>query len=224
MLIFLISLFLLVLFFLLTALKVQIQYRLEGPGFFSITKVETWFVFAGLSLKVSLLRNPLLIFFRNFFKEIDNFFRKIWSADKKGDIEKGIGAGQKALRRLKDYLTFFLDRELLHILSRTLKIRCLYLFWRTEYGLGDPAYTAVFNGLIWTLKGMLIHLLDDLVYFEDELLLDVEPDFHDFNFSTSFCGIFFLPLGNIILTISRLFLHRIRSSIKKRFHNVNQVI
>ena len=35
----------------------------------------------------------------------------------------------------------------------------------------------VFNGLIWTLKGMLIHLLDDLVYFEEGILLDVDARF-----------------------------------------------
>ena len=84
MLIFLISLFLLVLFFLLTALKVQIQYRLEGPGFFSITKVETWFVFAGLSLKVSLLRNPLLIFFRNFLRRLITFSGRSGQQIRKG--------------------------------------------------------------------------------------------------------------------------------------------
>lgn len=219
----LISLFLFIIVFLLTSLKIQIQYRLEDTGLFSVTEIETWFTVAGLSIKVSLFKNPLLKFFKNFFRELDGFFRKIWSAEKRGDIEEGVGAGKKALTRLKDFLSFFFDRELLNILARSLHIRCHYLYWRTEHGLADPAYTAVFNGLIWILKGLLLRILDELVYFEEQIILDVKPDFYNLKFSTSICGIFSLPLGNIILTIIRVFLHRILSSIKDRRYNTTEL-
>lgn len=220
----LISLFLFFLIFLLTSLKIRIEYRLEDNGLISVTEIDTWFVIAGLPIRVSLFRNPLLAFFRDFFRGLDDFFRKMWPGDKKEDIEKGFGAAKKALGRLKDYLAFFFDRELLNILSNNLQIKCHHLCWITEQGLADPAYTAIFYGLIWSVKGMLLRILDELVYFEEEIKVEVIPDFHSLKFSTSFCGIFSLRLGNIIYTISKVFLHRILSSLKDRIYNRSEII
>lgn len=224
MLVLLIALFLFLLFFLMTSLKVRIQYRLEDKDFTSVTEIDTWFLVAGLPIRVSLLENPLLNFFRDFFRGLDDVFRRIWSRDRKEDVEQGFGAVTKALGRLKDYLALFFDRDLLHILSSNLHIRCHYLYWRTEQGLTDPAYTAIFNGIIWTVKGIFLKILDELVYFEEGIILDVIPDFHELKFSTSFCGIFSLPLGNIIYTISRVFLHRAVTSIKNWKYNATEIV
>lgn len=224
MLIFLIPLFLFILLFFFSSIKVKLEYKREEPDTPFVLEFYSWITFFGLPIRISFLRNRIISFIRKLFKEIDEFFFSIHSFKIKGEMGEGLEQGNRQIENLKKLIGFILDRELVNLLFSNLKIKCHKLNWRTEHGLADPAYTAILNGFIWMLKGLIVRLIDELLFYKDNIYLDVVPDFYDLKISTSFSGIFSVRVGNIMFTMIKVFLYRTLSSFKFREYNLQKLL
>ncbi|MGM9571699.1 MAG: DUF2953 domain-containing protein [bacterium] len=77
-----------------------------------------------------------------------------------------------------------------------------------SFGTGNPAYTGILNGLLWSLVSvMLSRLLPFLGSWGSNPQLILHPDFQKKTFSLKLDCIFYLPFGHLIdIVTSRLYL------------------
>lgn len=86
--------------------------------------------------------------------------------------------------------------------------KCVYFYCRTSFGLRNPAYTGFIAGSLWTVKGVLNGVVNNLFNFKSHPLIEVEPKFNIIQpVEIEVNSIFEFQLGNIISTgIKLLFL------------------
>jgi len=89
---------------------------------------------------------------------------------------------------LKKYIKY------IHILKK-LNIRWEYFNLESDYGLGDPAYTAISYGIIWSILGTFITAFDI-----KEPLVKLNPDCNKKVLTLNIESIFSIYIGNIIHT------------------------
>lgn len=213
MLIYLVPIFLfLVLYF---PLNIKVEYSREGQNDDFKLELYTFIRLFGITICIPYLQNRVFDFFTEIFAEIDLLFLNI-KGEKDKEIEKEVEWNNEQIEKLKKLLTVIFDRDLVNLLFSNLKIHCHHLKWKTEFGLADPAYTAIVNGFIWTLKGVFIKLTDELLLFKNQVKLIIEPDFYNVKFSTFFIGIFSNRIGNIIITMIKVLLYKIKSTLKSK--------
>lgn len=79
-------------------------------------------------------------------------------------------------------------------------IRCHDLKWKTEVGLGDPAYTGMASGLVWGVKGLAYGIFRSSIgEMKSRPLFDVRPCFDAVCLRVDFRCIFDLRVGHIII-------------------------
>lgn len=71
--------------------------------------------------------------------------------------------------------------------------------WETRLGTGDPASTAIVNGIIWGVKATAYSMLSRWVHFRAKPYFLVVPDYNKATLAVAFDGIFRFRLGQIIL-------------------------
>ncbi|MFP4017338.1 MAG: DUF2953 domain-containing protein [Halanaerobiales bacterium] len=218
MLIYIIPFFVSVIFLIVMILPVnmKIEYsRRDQDDKFKLD-IYTFTKLFGLSIYIPILNNKLLSFFTEFFAEVDLFFLNKKSYKGDVDIEKEIDWENIHLDKVKKTLGLIMDKKLNTIIINNLKLRCKFLYWKTDYGWSNPALTGISNGFIWMFKGVIINILSTLLKFINTPELDVKPDFDTEKFSTHFSGIFSLLLGNIILTTMKVIFYKLSGLKIKR--------
>ncbi len=223
MLIYIILVFLLLFIIMLyTPINVRIEYSRKGQDDNFKLDIYTFVKFIGFSIHIPFLENRFLLTFTKLFAEIDMFFIKINSRQEKLDtaFEKEIEWENIQMNNIKKVFKILMDKTLNEIIINTLQIKCKKFSWDTEYGLSNPAYTGISNGFIWMFKGILLEFANELLTFLCEPELVVKPDFYKKNFSTHFSGIFFLRLGNIILTVIKGLLYKLSNLNYKIFFSL----
>ena len=110
-------------------------------------------------------------------------------------------------------LTYFLPRRVLpwvHVagwLER--KIRFIKIFWSTRIGLGDAAATAMFVGVGWGVKGILLSLAEQNYGLPGKgTKIEVIADYQQAGFATHLDCIFKLRIGHIIRATLLGYIHR----------------
>lgn len=218
MLIYLIPFFIFIIFLIIYTLPVNIKIeysRIEEDDEFRLD-IYTFIRFLGMSIYIPYFNNKLIAFFTEFFAEIDLFFLKKKSNYKNVDIEEEVEWEKIHLDKLKKILFLIMDKNLNRIIFDNLKIYCKSFYWRTEYGMSNPAITGISNGLFWILKGIIVQVISIILNFNNPPELYVKPDFDEEKFSTYFSGIFSLHLGNIILTTMKILIYKLdRIKIKR---------
>lgn len=214
MLIYLIPIFILIILYLPVSLKIEYQREEEGDGF--NLELYTFLELFGISIQVPYLKNRIFIFLSELISEIDYFFIILRFNETNRELGDKIKQNNKQIEEIKKVISLLTDRELIGTIFRFLRIKCLKLYWETNYGTTDPAYTAVLNGFIWTVKGIIIMICDELLSFKRDVELFVNPDFYNLKLSTNFTGIFTTRLGNIIITIVNIILLKIRTTVNFR--------
>lgn len=82
---------------------------------------------------------------------------------------------------------------------------CEQLIWKTSYGAGDAGMTGVINGMLWTIKGLMMTRLKKRVIFIKKPIINVNPIFGADHLKVNFQCIFSIRLGNVINTIRNLY-------------------
>ncbi len=89
---------------------------------------------------------------------------------------------------LKKYINY------IHILEK-LNIKWDYFHLESDYGLGDPAYTAILYGILWSILGTFINAFNI-----KEPIIKLNPDCNKKVLTLNIESIFSIYLGNIIHT------------------------
>jgi len=197
----------LIILYLPVSLKIEYQREEEGDGF--NLELYTFLELFGISIQIPYLKNRIFLFLSELISEIDYFFIIFRFSEANRELGDKIKQNNKQIENIKKAIFLLSDRELMGTVFRFLRIKCLKFYWETNYGATDPAYTAVLNGFIWTVKGIIIKICDDLMRFKRNVELFVKPDFYHLKLSTYFTGIFTTRLGNIIITIVNIILLKI---------------
>lgn len=84
------------------------------------------------------------------------------------------------------------------------KIKLEYMQWHSTVGMDHAAYAGLFSGFLWTVKGVLIGILDHLVDIRSNPNLDISTVFDLTEFETECECIFSLRLGQAIYTLNKV--------------------
>lgn len=107
------------------------------------------------------------------------------------------------LRKLPIYLKngiSYLNRYQSALRRFCKSIRCHRLSWKTTIGLGDPAFTGMATGAVWSLKGFVYRVFRSNVgYMLKPPEFSVVPCFNDTCFKLDFNCIFDMRIGHIII-------------------------
>lgn len=212
LLIIIILLFLL-LFFLPLEIKIDYKRQAEDDSF----KLDVYPLLRllGIRIRIPLIRSSLLKLLTEFWVKIDSLIFKIWPGHQVISLEKEINWRQLKLNKLKKIVGSAFDFKLSDLIFKTLKIKCQRMGWEIEFGWADPALTGISNGLIWAILGMLLRSLELKIDFVEEPLISVKPNFKQEILLLRFNGIFSVLIGNIILTVIRVMIYKIKGGSKK---------
>jgi hypothetical protein len=216
MLVLLVSSFLSGLFILIVFLPlgIEINYRRTGKNDSLNLNLYILFRFTGLRIRIPYLKNRFITLFTEIVAEIDSLLFRLLPTKGELEVKEKIDWTEFEPVKLKQLLSLVLDRELMSIITRTLKITCYRFSWITEYGLFNPALTGVFNGLFWTIKGIILNLVTSSVSFNRNPDIEIHPDFYNQKFKTELKGIFSARLGNIILTVLKVFFYKLKGGTR----------
>jgi len=136
---------------------------------------------------------------------------KIYPFFSKAGISLGIPDNKKNTSgRINSIFRLINNKEVIFLILKTLNLKCRKFYWKTELGLSDPALTGIASGIIWGIKGTLTGLINNYITLIKKPELAVYPDFYHQRLSTSFEGIFSTVSGNIILTVIKIVMYKIR--------------
>lgn len=211
LLILLISFFVLLIIFSLP-LKIEFMYIRENEN--DELEINLFLIIKGLGLRINIpyFQNYLLPFFIEIRAEINNFLLKLWPGNI--ELEEEITLNDITFNKFKRLLKIIFDHQQISIIFSGLNLKCNQFCWQTDFGLGDPAYTAITNGLIYSIKGIILTVLCQKVCKLKNPVIKVNPDFYQKKFKTELKGIFSLYLGNIIFTGLNLLIYRLKGEIK----------
>lgn len=212
LLIIIILLFLL-LFFLPLEIKIDYKRQAEDDSF----KLDVYPLLRllGIRIRIPLIRSSLLKLLTEFWVKIDSLIFKIWPGHRVISFEKEINWRQLKLNKLTKIVGSAFDFKLSDLIFKTLKIKCQRMGWEIEFGWADPALTGISNGLIWALLGMLLRSLELKIDFVEEPFISVKPNFKQEILLLRFNGIFSVLIGNIILTVIRVMIYKIKGGSKQ---------
>lgn len=129
------------------------------------------------------------------------------------------------LKKLIEISPFYRTKILLALVRRLLLINsaffkqivCQKLEWKTTFGFGDPALTAISTGSIWAAKSLLyVNLKRNVQVNFQKPLYEVHPCFTGKEFHVSFDCIFTFRFGHIITAGYKTLIVTIRSLIAQR--------
>lgn len=206
----------LIIFIIFMPVTISITYFRRGEDDDFIVDIYLFFKFLDLKIRIPYLQNSFFRFFSEVFGEIDLVFRKITVWKEPVELEKEVEWKNIELERLKKLFKLILDKRMINIISRNLNLRCGELTWETDIGWVNPALTGLSSGFIWSLKGILLAVIDNKICSleKEKVEIDVNPDFYHQVFNTHFRGIFSVFTGNIILTVFKVFLYKIKGGYK----------
>ncbi|MFS0780566.1 DUF2953 domain-containing protein [Bacillus sp. 1P06AnD] len=133
-------------------------------------------------------------------------------------IKRQIDQTKKFLWAIKDAKPIISD--FLH------KVKINKLFWHSAIGTSDAALTAKISGVAWSVKGMLIALMQQTFSVRCRMDYEVMPVYHQKKSSTELECIIQIPVGKAIVTAWKLLVHyrgskKIGSTYRKQTSNVN---
>jgi hypothetical protein len=214
MLILIFSFFILILILFLP-LTIDLEYiRKKGDDSFNLN-IYVFFRFLNLNIRIPYIQSKFFGFFLNIFAEIDSFFINIIPWREKLEFEEELSWKNIHLEKLKKLIKLLTNRDLIRIIISGLNIKCLKFYWNTEYGWGNPAFTGISYGIIWTIKGTILSFLSNKVCIIPNPYIELKADFDNKKFITHFKGIFSVHLGNIILTTLRILFYNLKGGLVK---------
>ncbi|MEJ6951016.1 DUF2953 domain-containing protein [Natronospora cellulosivora (SeqCode)] len=190
--------------------NIEIQYCRKGQDDNFELKIFALVNFFAFSIKIPFLEN---YFFKNIsklFAEIDIIFMNFFLAKKEIELEQEINLQNIKVEQLKKLFSLLKQRKLASIFLSSINIRCTSLEWHTEFGFSNPALTGISNGFLWMLKGIILELTNPIINYKKDPAIKLTPSFNQEKFYTSFYGIFSFRIGNIILTILKVLIHKIK--------------
>lgn len=109
----------------------------------------------------------------------------------------------KEIGNYQNQIGSFLERHFkdLYYIGRKTSVKTLQ--WKTVLGTGDAAITGILIGVIWTIKGMLISILQNHITCEETDIL-VQPNFREQQFMTYVNSIIQIKTGHIIIAALKL--------------------
>ncbi len=203
-------LFLLLISIFFIPLGIELKYKREGKNDVIKLNIFLLFKFIGLRIKIPYLNNRFIAFFTEIVAELDSLLFKLLPVKGELKIKEKVDWVEVELVKLKQLLSFILDKELMSIIFKNLNVKCYKFSWISEFGFTNPALTGIFNGFFWSIKGIILNVVDSIVFFYTNPQVEIYPDFYDSKFNTKFEGIFSVRLGNIILTVFKIFSYKIR--------------
>ncbi|KAB2338838.1 DUF2953 domain-containing protein [Cytobacillus depressus] len=108
----------------------------------------------------------------------------------------------------QDLLNYFHDvKAILHsvvslnrIIKKFLrKVTIRQFDWHTSFGLGDAAYTGMFTGAFWAMKGSIIGVISHFMKLKTPPNLSITPQFQFALSQTSISCIFYFRIGHAML-------------------------
>ena len=125
------------------------------------------------------------------------------------------------LKKLKKYskvLKRIVNRfELILLLTHN----CSFFSWKSSFGFNNPAYTGLFTGLLWSLKGSTISILQTELQFKKLPVIEVTPDFNKIKpLKIEFEGIFTFRLGKLIITAVKISLYEFKRKVKLKWKSI----
>lgn len=85
--------------------------------------------------------------------------------------------------------------------------------WETRLGTGDPASTAIFIGVLWSVKATAYSMLSHWVNFRETPHFSVVPDYNRAHLAVALDGIFRFRLGQIILMETLVMLRKWKKGV-----------
>ncbi|MTI60781.1 MAG: DUF2953 domain-containing protein [Firmicutes bacterium] len=210
-LILLVSLFL---FLLLIPVSLEIDYSRKGADDDFRLDLFTGLRIFGFHFKIPYIENRFLLFFTELFAEIDAIFINIWHKKKDIELEKEVSWQEIQFKKLSRVIAVLLNKQLNELIINTIHLKAKEVSWETEFGLADPALTGISNGLLWFIKCLLIQLAEKRIDFIKKPRLSIKPNFKQRGFKTSFHGIFLLTIGNIIFTVIKIIVYRVKGGYR----------
>lgn len=202
-------------FILIIPITIELEYKSRGEDDRFVLNIFTILGIPGLSIRLPYINNKFINMFSEFFLEIDTFFSSIIPGKGEIDLEKEVEYQQVHINKIKKVISFMADREFEEMLFHSLKIKNKKFYWKTDFGLSNPALTGISTGFIWILKGMLFSFFTNRINFNNEPEIAVCPDFYNRYFQTTIRGIFSMFVGNIIVTVFKVFLYKLKGGSGK---------
>lgn len=203
----------LIIFFL--PLEIKIDYKRHADDDSFKLDVYPLLRLLGIRIKIPLIQSSLLKLVTKFWVKIDSLIFKIWPGHRGISLEKELNWQQLKLDKLKKVVGSAFDFKLSDLIFKTLKIKSRRMWWEIEFGWVDPALTGISNGLIWAILGMLLRSLELKLDFVEEPVISVKPNFKQKILLLQFNGIFSVLIGNIILTVIRVMIYKLKGGSKK---------
>lgn len=129
--------------------------------------------------------------------------RKLWIIKKEFSDWQEFNSGFKTksnsfIRSIMPWGSTHDERDLKKLLKQISHYLILQrLDWKSCCGTGDAMYTALLTGVIWSIKGIGVGLLNKWIKMK-KLNLKVEPDFINLRFNSELIGIFKIRWVHII--------------------------
>ncbi|CQR48135.1 hypothetical protein BN1058_02483 [Paraliobacillus sp. PM-2] len=92
----------------------------------------------------------------------------------------------------------------IRIIKHLKKITLEIIQWDTTIGMEDAASTGIFTGLLWSIKGSLLAILDQSFHLKEVPVIQVHSDFEKLTFQSTYECIFSLRLGQAIYTFRKI--------------------
>ncbi len=130
-----------------------------------------------------------------------------------------------SLKKIIELSPFYRAKILIAFLRRLLNINraffkqivCQKLVWKTTFGLGDPALTAISTGSIWATKSLLyVNLQKNVQVNFSKPVYEVHPSFTSKEFHVDFDCIFTFRFGHIITAGCKILIISIKSLLAQR--------
>lgn len=206
---------LLISFFLCTIIlfipiNIEIEYCRKGQDDNFELKLYAMLKIFAFGIKIPFLQNAFMDFMNRLFAEIDIIFMNFVLAKKEIELDKEINFNEVNTTQIKKLFNLFKKRKLPYLMISNMNIYCKKFSWKTEYGFANPAVTGISNGFFWIIKGLILTLVNSLCEFKISPEIFLIPDFNQQKFHTSFSGIFSFRIGNIILTVMKLVIYKIK--------------
>lgn len=196
--------------FIILPVTIIVEYRRVGQNDKFYVDIYTIIKMLGITIKIPYLQNKLRNFIVDFFAEIDMVIMNIWPWHEEIDFEKEIDLKKIQLDKIKKIFKLLLNKRIVDIIVETLNIKCTRLYWATEFGFSNPAFTGISTGFLWILKGLFLKSLNSILFSLRQPEISIQPDFENKRFDTEFKGIFSIRLGNIILIIIKFLLYKVK--------------
>ena len=101
---------------------------------------------------------------------------------------------------------------------------CSFFSWESSFGFSNPAYTGLLTGILWSIKGTIISILQTELKFKKLPLIVVKPNFNKVEpLKVEFKGIFTFRLGKLIVIGFQISYFELKRRAKIKWKNTRSL-